>query len=109
MYGRLHTTAFVFLIVIGAHVFAPFLALSEIPQNLGAAIVGLDVGRFDILAIILICYIILGTFMEGFAILVLNLPIVDPLIRDLGGEIKEIYFTPAKTIFCSLSRRRMGK
>jgi len=84
--NTVHTTAFVFLIVIGAHVFAPFLALSEIPQNLGVAIAGLEVGRFGILAIILICYIILGTFMEGFAILVLTLPIVDPLIRELGFD-----------------------
>ena len=84
--NTMHTTAFVFLIIIGAHVFAPFLALSEIPQNLGAGIAALDLGRYGILAIILVCYIILGTFMEGFAILVLTLPIVDPLIRDFGFD-----------------------
>ena len=86
----MHTTAFVFLIVIGAHVFAPFLAFSEIPQNLGAGIAALDFGRFGILAVILISYVILGTFMEGFAILVLTLPVVDPLIRQL--EFSPIWF-----------------
>jgi tripartite ATP-independent transporter DctM subunit len=88
--NTVHTTAFVFLIVIGAHVFAPFLAFSEIPQNLGAGIAALDFGRFGILAVILISYVILGTFMEGFAILVLTLPVVDPLIRQL--EFSPIWF-----------------
>ena len=88
--NTVHTTAFVFLIVIGAHVFAPFLAFSEIPQNLGAGIAALDFGRFGILAVILISYVILGTFMEGFAILVLTLPVVDPLIRLL--EFSPIWF-----------------
>ena len=84
--STVHTTAFVFLIVIGAHIFSPFLALSEIPQNLGAAVAELEMGRFGILAIILIGYVMLGTFLEGFAILVLTLPIVDPLIRSMGFD-----------------------
>ncbi len=88
--NTMQTTAFVFLIVIGAHVFAPFLAFSEIPQNLGAGIAALDLGRFGILAIILVSFIFLGTFMEGFAILVLTLPIVDPLVREL--QFNPIWF-----------------
>ncbi|MEE2971394.1 MAG: GYD domain-containing protein, partial [Pseudomonadota bacterium] len=35
-------------------------------------------------------------FHGGVAILVLTMPIVDPLIKDLGGEIKEVYFTPGE-------------
>jgi tripartite ATP-independent transporter DctM subunit len=84
--NTVNTTAFVFLIVIGAHIFAPFLALSEIPQTLGATVANLELGRYWILAIILLGYVLLGTFLEGFAILVLTLPIVDPLIRTLGFD-----------------------
>jgi len=51
-----------------------------------AGIAALDLGRFATLGLILFCYVILGTFLEGFAILVLTLPIVDPLIRDLGFD-----------------------
>ncbi len=80
------TTAMSFLILIGAHVFSPFLALSQIPARLGDLLLGLDVGPHGVLAIILAAYVVLGTFLEGFAMLVLTLPIVFPLIVELGFD-----------------------
>ncbi len=80
------TTAMVFLILIGAHIFSPFLALSQIPQELGEALLGLDIGRYGILLIVLCAYIVMGTFLEGFAMLVLSLPIIFPLIVELGFD-----------------------
>lgn len=80
------TTAMAFLILIGAHIFSPFLALSQIPQELGDALLGLEIGRHGVLAIILAAYIVMGMFLEGFAMLVLTLPIVFPLIVELGFD-----------------------
>ncbi|MBT5940723.1 MAG: TRAP transporter large permease [Rhodospirillaceae bacterium] len=80
----LRTTATVFMILIGAHVFIPFMALTEIPEDLVTFLVGLDVGNLGVLIIILLTYIVLGTFLEGLAMLVLTLPIVYPLILQLG-------------------------
>ena len=80
------TTAMAFMILIGAHVFSPFLALSQIPQALGDALLGLDIGRYGVLAIVLSAYIVMGMFLEGFAMLVLSLPIVFPLIVELGFD-----------------------
>jgi TRAP-type C4-dicarboxylate transport system permease large subunit len=80
------TTALSFLILIGAHIFSPFLALSQIPQHLSDILLGLDIGRIGILIIILAAYIIMGTFLEGFAMLVLTLPIIFPLIVELGFD-----------------------
>lgn len=80
----LRTTATTFMILIGAHVFIPFMALSEVPANLVTFLTGLDIGNLGVLAIILITYIVLGTFLEGLAMLVLTLPIVFPLIVELG-------------------------
>jgi tripartite ATP-independent transporter DctM subunit len=80
------TTAFVFLILIGAHLFSPFLAVSGVPTAISAAISGLDVPRESVLLLLLLLYIVLGTFLEGFAMLVLTLPIVFPVIVDLGYD-----------------------
>ncbi len=80
----MRTTATSFLILIGAHIFIPFMALSGIPRDLAGFLIGLDLGSLGILLIILAAYIVLGTFLEGFAILVLTLPIVFPLIVELG-------------------------
>ena len=80
------TSAFAFLILIGAHVFNPFLALTQIPTDLTELLIGTDLGPHGILIILLVTFIVLGMFLEGFAILVLTLPIVHPLIIELGFD-----------------------
>ena len=81
-----NTTALVFLILIGALVFGPFLALSGLPEHIAQGLSGLDVPRVVILIMILAVYILLGTFLEGFSMLVLTLPIVFPIIKALGYD-----------------------
>ncbi len=80
------TTSMVFFILIGAHFFAPFLALTRIPVNLATAVSELAMPALGILLIIIALYIILGTFMEGFAMLVLTVPLVLPVITTLGYD-----------------------
>ena len=80
------TSAFAFLILIGAHVFNPFLALTGIPGALSETLIGTNLPALGILVILLAGFIVLGMFLEGFAILVLSLPIVHPLILQLGYD-----------------------
>jgi tripartite ATP-independent transporter DctM subunit len=75
------TTAFVFLILIGALVFGPFLALSGLPMKLADWLVALELPRLAVLCVLIAIYIVLGMFLEGFSILVLTLPIVIPIIK----------------------------
>ena len=82
----IRTTAMVFFILIGAHFFAPFLALTRIPVNLAGWIGDLAIPAFAVLMVIILVYIILGTFMEGFAMMVLTVPIVLPIIMTLGYD-----------------------
>ena len=82
----LQTTGTVFMILIGAFVFIPFMALTQIPSNIVEFLVGLDVGTLGILIIILTTYVALGTFLEGLAMLVLTLHIVFPTIIELGVD-----------------------
>ena len=78
------TTAMVFLILIGAHIFSPFLALSRIPVDLANALVATELSAFGVLAVLLVAYIVMGMFLEGFAMMVLTVPIVFPIISVLG-------------------------
>ncbi len=80
------TFAFVYLIVIGAFIFNPFLADTRLPGNLAEFIGGLKLAPIYILLLIVLVYIILGTFLEGFSMLVLTIPIVFPMIKDLGYD-----------------------
>ena len=86
----IQTTATVMLILISAHLLNPFLALSQIPQAVGEFILGLGWSLYAVLALILLCYLVLGCFLEGFAMMVLTLPIFFPIITQLG--IDPIWF-----------------
>ncbi|MCB1394672.1 MAG: TRAP transporter large permease [Rhodobacter sp.] len=80
------TTATVMLILIAAHMINPFLALSHIPQEFGTFLAGLNLPPLVILALILGSYLILGCFLEGFAMLVLTMPIFFPIVQQLGFD-----------------------
>jgi tripartite ATP-independent transporter DctM subunit len=84
--NTLRTTALTFMILIGAHVFIPFMALSRIPAELATFLTSLDIGTLGILLVVMAAYILLGTFLEGIAMLVLTLPAVFPVILTLGYD-----------------------
>ena len=80
------TFAFVYLIVIGAFLFNPFLAVTRIPSELASFMETLQLAPIWILLIIIAGYIVLGTFLEGIAMMVLTIPIVYPIIVGMGYD-----------------------
>ncbi|KMW59624.1 TRAP dicarboxylate transporter, DctM subunit, unknown substrate 3 [Candidatus Rhodobacter oscarellae] len=79
-------TAMLYLIIIGAHVFGPFLALTHIPATLAEGLQSLGLGAYGTLLLILIGYIILGMFFDGLAMLVVTMPVVYPIITAFGFD-----------------------
>ncbi len=80
------TFAMVYLILIGAFIFNPFLAVTQLPADLAQMVGGLNLAPNTVLIMIILGYIVLGTFLEGFAIMVLTIPIVFPMIVDMGFD-----------------------
>jgi tripartite ATP-independent transporter DctM subunit len=80
------TSGLIFLILIGATLFSQFIAISRIPADLAEFLTGLNLPRVVVLTLILVTYILLGMFMEGFAMMVLTLPVVFPIITALGYD-----------------------
>jgi tripartite ATP-independent transporter DctM subunit len=80
------TTAMVFLILIGAHIFSPFLAISRIPTDLASTLTAYALPALAVLGILLVAFVIMGMFLEGFAMMVLTVPIVFPIISTLGVD-----------------------
>lgn len=79
-------TAMLYLIIIGAHVFGPFLALTHIPETLALQLEAFGLGPYGTLLLILIGYIILGMFFDGLAMLVVTMPVVYPIVTGLGFD-----------------------
>ena len=80
------TTGMIFIIVIGAYVFGYFLAVTRIPFELADYMSGLEVSRYIILAGVVLIYTILGMFLDGWAIMVLTIPIIHPMMVNLGFD-----------------------
>jgi tripartite ATP-independent transporter DctM subunit len=74
------------MILLGAAIFSYAFALTQVTQELIAWVGSLDVSRWVIITILLLGYIVLGSFMDQMAILVLTVPIVIPLIKSLGFD-----------------------
>jgi len=75
------------LIMLGAHVFATFFALTQVSQNVVAWVGAMDVSTMTILIALVVIYIILGCFMDQMAILVLTVPVVVPLLQSLNVDL----------------------
>ncbi len=80
-------TATVFLIIIGAFVFIPFMALTEVPSELVTLLTSLPIGATGVLLVIILVYIFLGMFLEGIAMLVLTIPVVIPIAIALDWDL----------------------
>lgn len=80
------TTAMLYLIIIGASILNPFLALTHVPATLGEAMTSLGLGPYGVLFLILLTYVILGMFMDGLAMLVVTTPIFFPIVMSLGFD-----------------------
>lgn len=81
-----NTTGMIFALLIGALIFAYFLALSEFPFALAGIVTDLQVNRYFILMLILFVYIILGCIMESLAMVTLTVPIFFPIIMEMGFD-----------------------
>ncbi len=80
------TTAAVFTVLIGAVLFGYFLTVTQTPQKLTEFLTGLGLGRYGVLTLIMLMYLLLGCLMDALAMIILTVPIVFPVIVALGFD-----------------------
>jgi C4-dicarboxylate transporter, DctM subunit len=80
------TAAAVFTVLIGALMFGYFLTITQTPQKLTAFLTGLGVGPYGVLLLILLMYLVLGCLMDAMAMIILTVPIIFPVIVQLGFD-----------------------
>lgn len=79
-------TCTVFIIAIGASMFSVFMGLSTLPAQLSEALLPLIGNVYVLMAAIALLFILLGMFVESISLLLLTLPVIDPLLRSLGVD-----------------------
>jgi tripartite ATP-independent transporter DctM subunit len=82
----LRTSAAIFFILISAFLFQYFLAVTQTSQLLGGLLTSLPLGPTGVMIVILIFYIIAGMFVDSLAVVLLTIPIVYPVVVELGFD-----------------------
>jgi tripartite ATP-independent transporter DctM subunit len=80
------TAAAVFTVLIGALLFGYFLTVTQTPQKITMFLTGLGLGRYGVLALIMLMYLLLGCLMDALAMVILTVPIMFPVILSLGFD-----------------------
>src|SRR5262250_2773573 len=80
------TAAAVFTVLIGALLFGYFLTVTQTPQKVTEFLTGLGLGRYGVLALIMLMYLVLGCLMDALAMIILTVPIIFPVIKELGFD-----------------------
>ena len=80
------TAAAIFTVLIGALLFGYFLTVTQTPQNVTAFLTGLGLGRYGVLALIMVMYLVLGCLMDALAMIILTVPIIFPVVTALGFD-----------------------
>ena len=80
------TTAMLFVILIGALVFAEFINITSMPNDLKAFVTQFQIHPIMVVAAICAIYVVLGTAMEELSMVLLTLPVFFPVIVHLGFD-----------------------
>jgi tripartite ATP-independent transporter DctM subunit len=78
------TTSMLFLILIGALMFAEFVNITSMPADLKNLVTRLGLSPLMVVAAICAIYVVLGTAMEELSMVLLTMPVFFPLIVHLG-------------------------
>lgn len=78
------TTASVFAIVVGSTVLSTFFVASRVPHLLATWVGSLDVPGWLIVAILLAVLVPMGMALESISILVITVPLMHPIVTELG-------------------------
>src|SRR3990170_4386467 len=78
------TTSMLFLILIGALMFAEFVNITSMPKDLTDFVTRFQVNPILVVAAIMVIYVLLGTAMEELSMILLTVPMFFPLIVHMG-------------------------
>lgn len=79
-------TAMIFIIIIGAHIFSYYITLTKVGNTIIEAVAASGLSASMTLILIIVFYLIIGLFMEVVGSMLLTLPLVFPLIVELGYD-----------------------
>ncbi|MEH6692155.1 MAG: TRAP transporter large permease [Pseudorhizobium pelagicum] len=84
--GTIRTTSMVMFVIVGAYFLNYALGATGLGRQLTAFLNDLGLGPYGMLLVIILMYIALGFFIETLALMIATIPIVVPIVTDLGFD-----------------------
>ncbi|MDA8228246.1 MAG: TRAP transporter large permease, partial [Desulfitobacterium hafniense] len=97
----INTSSMIFLIIAAALVFALFLTNNQVPNKVAQWIGDSNLNVFAFFLVTQLMFFIMGTFLEAVSIILITLPILLPIIKQLG--IDPIHFAIVMTVNMELA------
>lgn len=97
----INTSSMIFLIIASAMVFALYLTNNQIPNKVAAWITQADLNIALFFLVTSLVFFVMGTFLEAVSIILITLPILLPIIKELG--IDPIHFAIVMTVNMELA------
>ena len=95
-----YSTAMLFFIVIGAFIFARFIVLTRVPNEIVRLVGELGMTPIAIVVAVIALYFLLGTFLEEVSTILITVPVVFPLMQSIGYD--GIWFGVFVTVMCTI-------
>lgn len=80
----LKTSGLIYTVVIGTLVFSVFISVTGLADAAGALITGLGTGRVVTVMLMAVFLLLLGSLLDGLALMLLATPILLPVVTSLG-------------------------
>jgi tripartite ATP-independent transporter DctM subunit len=84
MSDTLRTTGMLYVVIIGALIFSVFMSLTGLSEQIASIMDSLSGGRITAVITIAIILLVLGSVLDGLALMLLTTPILLPIILTLG-------------------------
>ena len=86
-YAAILLFASIAFVVMGATILAQAVSLLGVPQSILEAVRAAELGPLQVLALVVLIYLVLGCFFDGLSLMIMTLPIVVPLMVGLGYDV----------------------
>jgi tripartite ATP-independent transporter DctM subunit len=80
------STAMLFFIIVGAFIFARFIVLTRLPNELAAWTQAAELAPLTILLAVVVLYVVLGTALEEVSTILITVPVILPLVVHIGYD-----------------------
>lgn len=77
-------TCAVFGLILGAGLFSMALTTSQLPTEIALWVGGIEVSNTVKILLILLPFLFLGAFIDGYSMVLLTMPIVFPIVQEIG-------------------------